>query len=104
MEGSPDRHGDDGRPAPDTEWKADELVGCRVIDVGEVIDVYVGRSVDALEVRLDATGKLLLIPLHGDAIRRVDVDAREIEADLEFLRRELGEPDEGEPDKDGEDQ
>ena len=65
------------------EWWVEELVGCRVHDgdreVGVVKAVRVLPSCDVLEV------DDLLVPLVRDAVRAVDVDARRIEIDLEFL-------------------
>jgi 16S rRNA processing protein RimM len=61
----------------------DDLVGCEVAGIGKVTDVLLGPSVDVLEV--EGRDGQVLVPLNRDAIRRVDVAAREIEADLEFL-------------------
>jgi 16S rRNA processing protein RimM len=65
------------------EWWVEELVGCRVVDgdreVGVVKAVRALPSCDVLEV------DDLLVPLIRDAVRAVDVDARRIEIDLEFL-------------------
>jgi 16S rRNA processing protein RimM len=63
------------------EWYDDDLVGCRIEGLGEVRAVVHGPSCDLLEVGDDA----VLVPLVRDAVRRVDVVAREIEVDLAFL-------------------
>ena len=62
---------------------AHQLEGCRVVDgdreVGEVRAMVTLPSCEALEVGS------LLIPLVGDAIRSIDVEARRIDVDLAFL-------------------
>ena len=63
-------------------WAAD-LVGCTVVDGDRVVGV-VGRMValpscEALEV-----GELL-IPMVRDAIRSIDLEARRIDVDMEFV-------------------
>lgn len=63
------------------EWYDDDLVGCRVEGLGEVRAVLHGPSCDVLEVG-DAG---VLVPLIQDAVKRVDLDAREIEVDHAFL-------------------
>ena len=63
------------------EWLAADLVGCRVIGLGEVLRVVNAPSCDLLEVGEDR----LLVPLVADALRRVDPAAREIEVDHAFL-------------------
>jgi 16S rRNA processing protein RimM len=68
-------------PAPAGEWDASELVGCEVPGVGLVRRVVAAPSCDLLEVGEDG----VLVPFVSDAIRRVDTDARVIEADLRFL-------------------
>ncbi len=77
---------------PDTleegEYWARDLVGCAVVDGSREVGV-VGRmlalpSCEALEVdRPD--GSELLVPLVRDCIRSIDVEARRIDIDLEFL-------------------
>jgi 16S rRNA processing protein RimM len=69
------------------EWYDDDLVGCHVEGLGEVRAVLHGPSCDVLEV---GDGRVL-VPLVRDAVRRVDLDTREIEVDLAFLN--LGEQD-----------
>jgi 16S rRNA processing protein RimM len=66
------------------EYLVDDLIGCDVVDgprsLGVVTDVLVLPSADALEV--DGS---LLVPLIGDAIRSIDLDARRIDVDAGFL-------------------
>ena len=64
------------------EWVAGDLVGCTVAGIGEVARVLDGPSCALLELE-DGT----LVPLVGDAVRRVDTDAGVIEVDREFLGR-----------------
>lgn len=70
------------------EWLIDDLIGCRVRGLGTVTGVRPGRSVDSLEVGGER-GEVL-VPLNRDAIRSIDVEAGEIEADLEFLGLDEG--------------
>jgi 16S rRNA processing protein RimM len=67
----------------DGEYWASDLVGCTVVDgsreVGVVTRMVALPSCEALEV-----GDLL-IPMVRDAIRSIDVDARRIDVDTEFL-------------------
>jgi 16S rRNA processing protein RimM len=72
----------------DDEWLVDDLTGCTVEGLGEVTDVVIGPSVDYLRVHGD--GGEHLVPLNRDAIRRVDLDTRRIEADLDFLGLRTG--------------
>lgn len=88
--------------APDLEedeWWPEELVGCRVVDgdrpVGVVKELRPLPSCDVLEVTREGAGDLL-VPLIRDAVRSVDVEAREIDVDLAFL----GEGEDGEPEDD----
>lgn len=62
------------------EWLADDLVGCQVDGMGAVVRVLTGPSCDLLELE-DGT----LVPLVGDAVRRIDLDARRIDIDRHFL-------------------
>jgi 16S rRNA processing protein RimM len=78
-------------PLGEGEWLVDELVGCHVEGLGEVRGVVPAPSCDLLEVGEDG----VLVPLVSDAIRRVDVERREIEVDLAFLG--LRGPEEGGP-------
>jgi 16S rRNA processing protein RimM len=71
------------------EWWAHELEGCEVVD-GEVFVGSVSRMIElptceALEVRRAHSGELLLVPMVGDAVRKVDISDRRIDVDLEFL-------------------
>src|SRR4051794_7047104 len=70
------------------EFWAEQLEGCSVMDgptaVGFVRRMSALPSVEVLEVdRPD--GSELLIPLVGDCIRSIDVEARRIDVDLGFL-------------------
>jgi 16S rRNA processing protein RimM len=80
---------DEAPPLEEDEWWAEDLEGCRVIDgsveVGVVARLAALPSCEVLEVRRPAGGADLLVPLVGDAVRRVDVAAKLIEIDLEFL-------------------
>jgi 16S rRNA processing protein RimM len=62
------------------EWLAADLVGCRVPALGAVVRVLDAPSCSVLELE-DGT----LVPLISDAIARVDLDAREIHVNREFL-------------------
>jgi ribosomal 30S subunit maturation factor RimM len=66
----------------DREWLAEELVGCRVGDLGTVARVLAGPSCDLLELD-DGT----LVPLVSDAVGRVDPQAGMIEVSRVFLGR-----------------
>lgn len=71
------------------EWWAEELEGCQVLDgerlVGNVTRLLALPSCEVLEVDRGTDQPALLVPLVGDAVRAVDVDARRIEIDLGFL-------------------
>jgi 16S rRNA processing protein RimM len=75
-------------PLPEDEWWAEELAGCRVLDgerpVGVVRSMLGLPSCECLEVERP-DGPDILVPMVRDAIRRVDVKAREIDVNLEFL-------------------
>jgi 16S rRNA processing protein RimM len=62
------------------EWLASELVGCRVPGLGTVARILDAPSCSVLELD-DGT----LVPLISDAVERVDLDAREIRLNREFL-------------------
>lgn len=70
-------------PLAEDEFWADDLVGCAVVDgdrpVGEVERVLAYPSCELLVV-----GDLL-IPLIGDAVRSVDLEARVVDVSLGFL-------------------
>jgi 16S rRNA processing protein RimM len=65
------------------EYWARDLVGCTVVDadreIGVVARMVALPSCEALEV-----GDLL-IPMVRDAIRSIDVEARRIDVDMEFV-------------------
>lgn len=70
------------------EFWASDLEGCAVVsgavEVGVVRRMLALPSVEVLEVdRVD--GSELLVPLVRDCVRSVDLDARRIDIDLEFL-------------------
>jgi 16S rRNA processing protein RimM len=80
------------------EWWAHELEGCDVRDergrsLGTVARLLGMPSCEVLEVSRPNGGEPLLIPLVRDAIREVDVVARRVEVDAEFL--DLGEAEHG---------
>jgi 16S rRNA processing protein RimM len=62
------------------EWLASDLVGLAVPGMGQVERLIDGPSCSVLELE-DGT----LIPLISDAIERVDLEAREIHVNREFL-------------------
>jgi 16S rRNA processing protein RimM len=62
------------------EWLAADLLGCSVPGLGPVAQIIDGPSCSVLELE-DGT----LIPLVGDAIERIDLDAREIRVNRGFL-------------------
>jgi 16S rRNA processing protein RimM len=63
------------------EYLVADLVGCEVAGLGRVERVLAGPSCDVLEVGVGA----VLVPLVRAAVRRIDLDARIIEVDREFL-------------------
>ena len=73
----------------DDEWWAEDLIGCAVHDgaraVGTVRRMLALPSCEVLEVAREGGGGDLLVPLVTDAVRAVDIDARTIDVDLEFL-------------------
>jgi 16S rRNA processing protein RimM len=84
------------------EWWAHELEGCAVLAgeqlIGTVTRLIELPSCEALEVEPRGGGNPLLVPMVKDAVRRVEVEQREIEIDAGFLG--LGEGD-GERDPSG---
>ncbi|MFL5825246.1 MAG: ribosome maturation factor RimM [Thermoleophilaceae bacterium] len=68
-------------PLGEEEWLVEDLVGCQVPGIGEVVAVLAGPSCDLLEVG----ERGVLVPLVSDAVRRVDLETRVIEVDHEFL-------------------
>jgi 16S rRNA processing protein RimM len=70
------------------EFWARDLEGCTVVD-GDAIVGFVRRmsalpSVEVLEVDRPDGGELL-VPLVRDCIRSIDIEARRIDIDLDFL-------------------
>jgi 16S rRNA processing protein RimM len=82
------------------EWWAHELEGCVLVDgprrIGRVSRLIELPSCEALEVVRDGDVERVLVPMVKDAIRRVDVAAREIDVDSAFLGLADGVPREGE--------
>jgi 16S rRNA processing protein RimM len=70
------------------EWWAHQLEGCLVFDgerrVGSVVRLMELPSCEVLEVHRE-DGRELLVPMVRDAIRHVDVAAKHIEVNLDFL-------------------
>jgi 16S rRNA processing protein RimM len=62
------------------EWIAADLTGCEVAGLGRVARVVAAPSCPLLELESG-----MLVPFVSDAIRSVDVDARRIEVDVEWL-------------------
>jgi 16S rRNA processing protein RimM len=62
------------------EWLAADLLGCSVPGLGAIAQIIEGPSCSVLELE-DGT----LVPLVADAIERIDLDAREIHVNREFL-------------------
>jgi 16S rRNA processing protein RimM len=75
------------------EWWAHELVGCVVHDgptrVGAVVRMLELPSCEVLEVDRGDGGARLLVPMVGDAVRSVDVEAQSIDIDSGFLGETL---------------
>jgi 16S rRNA processing protein RimM len=71
------------------EWWAHELEGCEVRASGRTLGTVARMielpSCETLEVRATALDAPLLVPMVKDAIREIDVGARRIEVDAEFL-------------------
>ena len=74
-------------PLGEGEWLVEDLIGLEVEGHGRVEKIVGGSSCDVLELA-DGT----LVPLIGDAVRRVDTAAGLIEIDRRFLRLETEEP------------
>jgi 16S rRNA processing protein RimM len=68
------------------QWYDDDLIGCRIEGVGDVRGVLHGPSCDVLEVGDEG----VLVPLIKDAVKRVDLEAGEIEVDHAFLNLDPG--------------
>lgn len=71
------------------EYWAQELEGCAVTAggerIGEVVRLLALPSCEALEVRRDDGGGIVLVPMVRAAIREVHVQERRVEVDLDFL-------------------
>jgi len=78
----------DGGDLAEDEYLTADLVGCDVPGVGIVRRVIPGPSCDVLEVGEAA----VLVPFISDAIKQVDLAARVIEVDTDFLDLEGGKP------------
>jgi 16S rRNA processing protein RimM len=63
------------------EWLASDLIGCRVPE----LDGVVARIIDAPSCSVLELEDGTLIPLISDAVERVDLDAREIHVNRDFL-------------------
>lgn len=78
----------DAEPLGEDEYWAHDLEGCVVLAgerrLGTVTSMLALPSCEALQVRLDDGGELL-VPLVRDAIARVDVSAREIAVRAAFF-------------------
>jgi 16S rRNA processing protein RimM len=68
-------------PLEEGEYIVSDLVGCTIDGLGVVTGVIPGPSCDVLEVGVDG----VLVPLVSDAVKRVDIGARIIEIDRDFL-------------------
>lgn len=77
----------------DDEWWAEDLERCQVVAagrrLGSVKRLVALPSCEALVVQLDGEAKEMLVPLVADAVVRVDIDAAQIEVDLQFLGSDL---------------
>jgi 16S rRNA processing protein RimM len=65
----------------DDEYLAADLIGCEVPGLGRVQRVLDAPSCALLEVGEDAH----LVPLIGDAVKKVDLERKVIEVDRDFL-------------------
>jgi 16S rRNA processing protein RimM len=81
----------DAPPLDEDEFWADDLVGADAVDgdraVGTVSRVLALPSCEVLVVERAGEAELL-VPLVGDAVRAVDLQARRIDVDLAFLGEE----------------
>ena len=80
----------DAPPLEEDEWYAEDLIGCRVVDgetaIGVVVKLLPYPSCDLLEVQRPGPGvKALWVPLIGDAVRTVDLEAQTIDINATFL-------------------
>ncbi|HEU0250790.1 MAG TPA: ribosome maturation factor RimM [Solirubrobacteraceae bacterium] len=72
------------------EWWANELEGCEVFDgarrVGVVSKLLELPSCEVLQVTVsEQTAEDLLVPMVRDAVRSIDIAARRIDIDMNFL-------------------
>jgi 16S rRNA processing protein RimM len=76
-------------PLEEDEIWAHDLEGCEVVDgarpVGAVRRLIGLPSCEVLEVERPGVAELLLVPMVRDAVRSIDVQARRVDVDLEFL-------------------
>ena len=68
-------------PLEEGEFFTADLIGCQVEGLGEVRGVIQAPSCDLLEVG----DQRVLVPLIGDAVTSIDLEARSIEVDRRFL-------------------
>jgi 16S rRNA processing protein RimM len=68
-------------PLEPGEWLSEDLVGCEIPGIGAVRRVVSAPSCDVLEVGPEG----VLVPFIADAVKKVDVDARRIDVDRDFL-------------------
>jgi len=78
----------DAPALPEGEYWAEDLAGCSVVDgdvtVGVIVKMLPLPSCEVLEVRREGADDLL-VPMVRDAVRSIDVAARRVEVDLDFL-------------------
>jgi 16S rRNA processing protein RimM len=78
----------DGGDLAEGEYLTADLVGCEVPGLGTVRRVIPGPSCDVLEVGEAA----VLVPFISDAVTNVDLAARVIDVDTDFLDLDAGSP------------
>jgi 16S rRNA processing protein RimM len=70
------------------EFLIDDLIGCEAFDgarrIGRVVDVLPMPSTDVLEIEREGAD-VLLVPLVGDAVRSIDVEAAHLDIDAAFV-------------------
>jgi 16S rRNA processing protein RimM len=73
---------------PEGEFLVDDLIGLEAFDgarrVGRVVDVLGMPSADVLEIERSGEDPLL-VPLVGDAVRSIDLEARRLEINAGFV-------------------
>jgi 16S rRNA processing protein RimM len=71
------------------EFLVDDLIGSEAFDgarrIGRVVDVLSMPSADVLEIERDGEDALL-VPLVGDAVRSIDIEAARVEIDADFVK------------------